>query len=85
MLKLYQIREEKAIMKESILYQKLKDDIAKCQTCSHFCVIAPGKRGICGVRKNKSGKLQVLNYGRVVAANVDPVEKKTIVPFYAGN
>jgi len=38
-----------------------------------------GGRGICGVRQNIGGILYSLVYGKVVAAHVDPVEKK---PFY---
>ena len=71
-------------MKESILYEKLKGGLVKCKTCSHFCVIAPGKRGICGVRENIDGKLYFLAYGRAIAANIDPVEKKPLYHFLPG-
>jgi pyruvate formate lyase activating enzyme len=71
-------------MKESILYEKLKDKIVRCQTCSHRCVIAPGKRGTCGVRENIGGKLYFLPYGRAIAANVDPIEKKPLYHFLPG-
>jgi pyruvate formate lyase activating enzyme len=84
MLKLYQIEEEKATMKESILYEKLADKNVKCKTCSHFCVIVPGKLGICGVRENIGEKLQVLNYSKAIAANIDPVEKKPLFHFMPG-
>lgn len=71
-------------MKESILYEKLKNKLVRCKTCSHFCVIAPGKRGICGVRENIDGKLYLLVYGRAIAANIDPVEKKPLFHFLPG-
>jgi len=60
--------------KEAYLYKKLKgkkhaphrDEVSgagvQCQNCPHFCIIAPGKRGICGVRENIDGKLYALNY-----------------------
>lgn len=66
-------------MKESYLYKKLKGQQTQCQTCNHKCLISPGKRGICGVRKNQNGKLYLLVYGKVIAAHIDPIEKK---PFY---
>lgn len=68
-------------MKESILYEKLKDKNVRCKTCGHSCVVALGKRGICGVRENIDGKLYLLVYGRAIAANIDPVEKKPLYHF----
>ncbi|RMG93083.1 MAG: AmmeMemoRadiSam system radical SAM enzyme [Candidatus Dadabacteria bacterium] len=51
---------------------------ARCRLCSHRCRIAPGRRGLCGVRENRDGTLFTLVYGRLVAANVDPIEKKPL-------
>jgi len=65
-------------MKECYLYKK-DGDIIECQTCNHRCRIAPFRRGICGVRENQNGKLNLLVYGRVIAENIDTIEKK---PFY---
>jgi len=67
------------IMKEAILYEKMKNKAVKCHVCCHYCTIAEGKRGFCGVRENKDGKLYSLVYGKVIAAHVDPIEKK---PFF---
>lgn len=66
-------------MKEVYLYRKLKNGAVQCQTCAHYCNILPGKRGICGVRENQGGKLYALNYGKVIALSIDPIEKK---PFF---
>lgn len=66
-------------MKEALLYEKLKDDKVKCKLCNHQCLINNKKRGICGVRENKDGKLYSLVYGKAIAENIDPIEKK---PFY---
>jgi len=66
-------------MKEAILYEKLKNKAVRCQACAHGCVIAPGRRGFCGVRENQNGKLYSLVYGKAVAINIDPIEKK---PFF---
>ena len=66
-------------MKEALLYQKLEKNKVRCLNCPHYCVLAKNQRGICGVRENINGKLYVLNYGKLCALNLDPIEKK---PFY---
>lgn len=70
-------------MKECYLYKKSGDYI-ECQTCAHHCRIAPFKRGICGVRENQKGKLYLLVYGRIIAENIDPIEKKPLYHFLPG-
>lgn len=67
-------------MKECLLYEN-SGDYVNCQACNHFCRIAPFKRGVCGVRENQKGKLYSLNYGRLVAENLDPIEKKPLHHF----
>ena len=71
-------------MKECFLYKKLSEKKVRCQNCSHYCVILPGRRGICGVRENIDGKLYALNYKKVVALNIDPIEKKPFFHFLPG-
>ncbi|MGC9048826.1 MAG: AmmeMemoRadiSam system radical SAM enzyme [Patescibacteria group bacterium] len=66
-------------MKEALLYQKLKNNNVRCQACAHRCIIVHGKRGFCSVRENQDGKLYSLVYGKAVAINIDPIEKK---PFF---
>lgn len=66
-------------MKEAYLYQKLPNKKVQCKNCAHYCVILPNKRGVCGVRQNINGKLYALNYGKIIACHIDPIEKK---PFY---
>jgi pyruvate formate lyase activating enzyme len=73
-------------MKEAMFYEKLEDKMVKCNLCSHRCSrIADSKRGICGVRENKDGKLYSLVYGRVAARSVDPIEKKPLFHFLPGS
>lgn len=67
--------------KESYLYEKLDNRRVRCQTCHHYCLLAPGQRGVCGVRQNIDGALQLLVYGWAVAANIDPIEKKPLYHF----
>lgn len=64
------------------LYEPLSDGAVKCLACNHYCTIAPGHTGVCGVRKNLDGQLFSLVYDRVVAAAVDPIEKN---PFFISN
>lgn len=71
-------------MKEVYLYKKLSDKKVQCQTCNHRCTILPSKRGICGIRENKDGKLYLLTYGKACAENIDPVEKKPLFHFMPG-
>ena len=72
-------------MKEATLYEKLEGGNVRCALCSHRCKIAPAKRGVCGVRENREGTLYTLVYGYVIAANVDPIEKKPIYHVYPGS
>jgi len=73
------------LMKEAYLYKKLPNKKVQCQTCAHYCVLAPGQRGKCGVRENIDGKLYALNYGKLVAINIDPIEKKPFYHFLPGS
>jgi pyruvate formate lyase activating enzyme len=71
-------------MKETNLYKGLDDKKVRCLICAHSCTLGPGKRGICGVRENQDGRLMSLVYGRAIALNVDPIEKKPLFHFYPG-
>lgn len=71
-------------MKEALFYQRLNGAV-RCGLCHHFCKIQPGKRGICGVRENHEGELNTLVYGRLIAMNVDPIEKKPLYHFLPGS
>ncbi len=70
---------------EALLYEKLEDQKVRCNLCSHRCVIAEGRRGICRVRENKAGVLQSLVYGRLIARQIDPIEKKPLYHFLPGS
>lgn len=72
-------------MREALLYEKLDGGKVECSLCSHRCKISPGKRGLCGVRENRDGILYSLVYGRIIARNVDPIEKKPLFNFHPGS
>ena len=52
--------------------------------CPHRCTISEGKRGICGVRKNKKGELNTMIYGLATSVTPDPIEKKPLFHFHPG-
>ena len=69
-------------MKEAMFYRKLDGSAVACFLCAQFCRIEPGMRGQCGVRENRDGTLLSLVYGRLIAQNIDPIEKKPLYHFY---
>jgi len=69
---------------EAYLYETLEDNKARCNLCSHRCVIKDGDRGICRVRENAGGILQTLVYGKLIARHIDPIEKKPLFHFLPG-
>ena len=66
------------LTREGELYERLPDRAVRCYSCGHRCYIPEGRPGICRVRFNQDGRLQV-PWGYVGALQVDPVEKK---PFF---
>ncbi len=70
---------------EAYLYQPLEKENTKCALCSHRCLINEGRRGICGVRENRGGTLRTLVYGKLIARNIDPIEKKPLYHFLPGS
>ena len=61
-----------------ILCARYPDGSVRCSVCDHRCLVRPGRQGICHVRENRDGVLLSLAYGRVVAAALDPIEKKPL-------
>lgn len=72
-------------LREAILYVRQPDGSTVCQLCAHRCVIRPGRRGICWVRENQGGTLVTLVADRVVAIDIDPIEKKPFFHFLPGS
>jgi len=70
--------------REAQFWEKLDGDV-ECSLCHQQCRIRPGKRGLCGVRENQNGMLMTLVYGSLVAANIDPIEKKPFFHFLPGS
>ncbi len=71
-------------MKKARFWKK-DGDVIECFLCRRKCKLKEGQVGVCGVRKVINGELFSLNYGRVAAAHVDPIEKKPFYHFYPGS
>lgn len=72
------------MIKECILYKEKLGKV-QCFGCSHKCIILDGNYGICGIRKNIGGKLNLMVYGKIASIGVDPIEKKPLYHFYPGS
>ena len=71
--------------KASFWTQAAIENAVDCHLCHQFCTIREGRKGICGVRKNLDGQLYSLNYGKLIAAHIDPIEKKPLFHFLPGS
>lgn len=71
--------------REGMFYEKLPNGMVHCFLCAHQCKIADTKFGVCRVRQNVGGQLYTMVYGKVVSANVDPIEKKPLYHFMPGS
>jgi pyruvate formate lyase activating enzyme len=69
--------------RRSELAEEQENDSIRCLACAHRCLLKPGQRGICQVRRNLAGELQT-PWGYVSSLQVDPIEKKPFYHFLAG-
>ena len=69
------------------LYSSLKTKslAVQCYLCPHSCIIHEGQFGICKTRQNSGGVLYANNFGKLVTARADPIEKKPLYHFYPGH
>jgi len=56
-----------------------------CGLCPHSCELDEGEKGLCGVRERRGAELLSLNYGVLISAQVDPIEKKPLYHFLPGS
>ena len=59
--------------------------LVKCLLCAQGCALTAGQRGRCRARINVRGELRTLVYGRPIATQVDPIEKKPFYHFLPGS
>ena len=72
-------------LQAALYYDTLPDRFVRCTLCPHDCTIAPDRRGACGVRINRDGRLFTRVGNRIVSAEVDPIEKKPLFHFLPGS
>jgi len=72
-------------MVEARFWKPEEGGAVNCGLCRFHCRILPGRRGLCGVRENRDGTLYTLVYGRSVATNIDPIEKKPLYHLLPGS
>ena len=71
--------------KEATLYETVAGGRVRCTACARYCNIPDGKIGLCGVRGNVGGKLQLFVYGKIIAGHIDPIEKKPVTHYMPGS
>ncbi len=54
----------------------------ECNICHHHCMLSDNQVGLCKGRINVDGKITALNYGKITALALDPIEKKPLRHFY---
>ncbi|MCP9468992.1 MAG: radical SAM protein [Nitrospira sp.] len=72
-------------LQAALYYEPLPDHFVRCTLCPHECRIAPDRRGVCGVRINRNGRLFTQVGDRIVCAEIDPIEKKPLFHFLPGS
>ena len=53
-----------------------------CPLCPHVCRLRTGETGFCRARANVDGTIRAVNYGRLTALALDPIEKKPLYHFH---
>jgi pyruvate formate lyase activating enzyme len=69
--------------REGDLWERIDANRIRCFACGHECPIPDGALGVCKVRFNRGGRLQV-PWGYVGGVQCDPIEKKPFFHAYPG-
>ena len=70
--------------REGELWEPIDGDRIRCYACGHECPLPTGALGVCKVRFNRGGRLQV-PWGYVGGVQCDPIEKKLFFHVYPGS
>jgi len=70
--------------REARWWKALDGGRVECALCPRGCVVPEGGVGFCGIRGNEGGRMFAYAYGRPVAVQVDPIEKKPLNEFLPG-
>ncbi|MDG6914188.1 MAG: AmmeMemoRadiSam system radical SAM enzyme [Nitrososphaerota archaeon] len=71
--------------REAELFRDLRNGRIQCTACARACQIGEGQVGFCGIRGVVGRRLYLLDYGRIMAAQIDPIEKKPVVHYRPGS
>jgi pyruvate formate lyase activating enzyme len=66
-------------------YEPEQGGAVRCSLCPHNCLIADGRTGLCGARRNAFGELFAESYGMASSLALDPIEKKPLYRFRPGS
>ena len=66
-------------------WNKYEFNHIRCILCPHRCYLKPGEVGKCRGKVNLDGQLIAHNYGKVVAIQSDPIEKKPLYHYFPGS
>ena len=67
-----------------ILFEKISDNKVRCLACPRYCEMKDDQIGLCGVRGNKNGMLELFVYGLANVGHIDPIEKKPVTHYRPG-
>jgi pyruvate formate lyase activating enzyme len=70
--------------KEAYLYEKLDNNLVKCELCPRNCTIAQGNVGFCKVRKNIDGTLYAQSYEKATHITVEKIETEAVFNYSPG-
>ncbi|MDR2888732.1 MAG: AmmeMemoRadiSam system radical SAM enzyme [Lachnospiraceae bacterium] len=57
----------------------------QCLICPHRCQLAENETGFCRARRMVGGEVTAINYGKITALALDPIEKKPLHHFHPGS
>ncbi len=69
--------------REALLQEPFAGKV-RCLVCERCCLLVEGGQGWCRTRVNWGGTLYTLIYGAVSSLSANPIEKKSLYPFYPG-
>src|ERR1700722_5243431 len=71
--------------REAELYSAMQNGRVQCTASARRCQIGEGQIGLCGIRDVADGRLYLLNYGKIIAGQIDPIEKKPVLHYHPGS
>lgn len=66
-------------------WHSVEDGHIVCDLCPRDCRLRDGQRGLCFVRRNVGGEMELTTWGRSSGFCLDPIEKKPLSHFLPGS